>query len=170
MPGCGCGGGNTVPGHPAPAVSRVVATLKVGAASVQAVQSESVMDYWVGDQRVKGDVYLMGRVGARLRLNALLSPAAPSPSNLLTSSETLQLQLFDYNNNCQAPPVRRRGPRLFAAGAARTRDFYLLSFGAVKPPPGSPGPSPGIPTRRDRERVELHRPRQPPGDPNPQQP
>ena len=45
---------------------------------VQLPEAESVMDYWVGKNRVKGTVYVMGKTGRHIRFNAL-SPTGGTP-------------------------------------------------------------------------------------------
>ena len=111
------------------------------------------MDDWVGDQRFKGDVHPMGRVGARPRLNALhLTGGTVAVDGLRRLGATV---LLDDNNNCQL-----QGPCNGAAIAQLLRvrlepdDFYLLSFGAVPLLPGATGTITWDPDDAT-ERVEL---------------
>src|SRR4051812_43828446 len=77
---CGCPGGGS--GHvnrpyPAPTVESLLAQLQKQRDARTSFVADTTMDYWLGDQRAKGEVYVMGTPGARVRF-AALSPAGGS--------------------------------------------------------------------------------------------
>jgi hypothetical protein len=67
--------------HPRPAqldtVEQVAARLAAGRSEVTAFRALTLSDYWLAGQRYKGEVKIMGTVGAKVRFNAL-SPAGGS--------------------------------------------------------------------------------------------
>src|SRR5688500_11154108 len=77
---CGCPGkGGGVPrSGTAPTVPEIAARLAKARAELASFTGSSVMDYWIGDDRVKGDVLVMGKPGAKVRF-AALSPAGGNP-------------------------------------------------------------------------------------------
>jgi len=136
--GCGCNGTTIVRPYPPPAVPDVLAQLEAARVARTSFQSESVMDYWVKDQRVKGAVLMMGRPGARLRFNALNPTGGNVAADL--ACDGAGYQLIDYNNNCQLV-----GPCDGAAIAQLLRinlepdDFFALAVGSTPILPGAGG-------------------------------
>jgi hypothetical protein len=98
--GCSCTRHKPIPrSYPEPSTEEVLAHLADMQRHARSFQAESVMDYWVGDQRVKGTVLLMGRKGARVRINAL----NPTGDNVAAdlACDGIGFEYIDYNNNCQ---------------------------------------------------------------------
>src|SRR5512141_2042201 len=60
-----------------PKVDDVVARLAKARNELTSFRADSTMDYWLGNQRAKGEVLVMGTVGAKVRF-AALSPAGGS--------------------------------------------------------------------------------------------
>lgn len=60
---------------------------------------ESKMDYWLADQRVKGDVLVMGTTGKKVRFNAL----SPAGGDVLVDMACggVNFAYVDKQNNCQ---------------------------------------------------------------------
>src|SRR5688572_30435701 len=75
LAGCGCNGGGSVK---QPAVMRtaeqVTAEIAARTARAKTFKAETTSDYWLGNNRVKGTVKMMGAPGAKVRFNGL-SPA-----------------------------------------------------------------------------------------------
>ena len=95
---CGCPHGDVPRDHPAPAVKDVVDRLGKSRDALTSFTSEAKMDYWVGNNRLKGDVLLMAKVGSRIRF-AGLSPAGGS-TLLEMACNGKDFVLVDHQNNC----------------------------------------------------------------------
>ncbi|MEM9491489.1 MAG: hypothetical protein AAGC55_20260 [Myxococcota bacterium] len=128
--GCSCSGANLERPYGAPTADKLVGDLVAAKQRARSYRIESVMDYWVGDKRVKGTVLLMGTVGARVRINAL----NPTGDNVAAdlACDGISFQLIDYNGNCQ-----RTGPCTRSSIAQLLRvdlepdDFLLLAMGGT---------------------------------------
>lgn len=113
----------------------------------QSFRAESVMDYWVGKDKVKGTVWVMGKVGARLRFNAI-NPDAGSTAVDLACDGT-SFQYIDYHNNCQLTgPCTRDAIRQLLGVSLEPDDFLLLAIGSTP----VIGPSPRAKVEWDAER------------------
>ena len=98
---CGCpGGGKYTPpwGAKEPTAAEEAARLEAKQAAITSFRAESVMDYWLGNQRIKGTVKVMGKPGAFVRLNAL-SPAGGDVIADL-SCDGSNFVMLDKQNNC----------------------------------------------------------------------
>lgn len=99
-PGCSCTGQKPVARpYPEPSAEQILEHLAEVRRHARSFRAESVMDYWIGDERVKGTVLLMGRKGARIRFNAL----NPTGGNVAVdlACDGIGFEYIDYNNNCQ---------------------------------------------------------------------
>lgn len=122
----------------APSVEQLTSQLSHRATDKRSFVSESKMDYWIGNERVRGDVYMMGKPGARLRFNAL----NPTGGNVAVdlACDGVTYKLIDYNNNCQLT-----GPCTSTAIAQLFRlrmepdEFYLLAVGETPVLPDATG-------------------------------
>ncbi len=99
----GCPHGQTPRDHPEPTVADIVDKLGKARAQLTSFVADTTMDYWLGNQRTKGEVLVMGAVGAKVRF-AALSPAGGSTLAEL-ACDGKDFVLVDYQNNCQ-----RTGP------------------------------------------------------------
>src|SRR5262245_44538734 len=72
-----CGGANHVRSYPEPGADTVVARLADTRARATSFRASTRMDYWLGDDRVRSKVLIMGEAGAKVRIN-FLSPAGDS--------------------------------------------------------------------------------------------
>jgi hypothetical protein len=98
-PSCSCHNQIVKRAYPVPTAEDLLAHLAQSRRRTTSFQADSVMDYWVGDERVKGTVLLMGKWGARLRFNAL-SPTGDSVAADL-SCDGIGYKFIDYGANCQ---------------------------------------------------------------------
>src|SRR5687768_1301868 len=71
---CGCPKGSTQRPYPEPKVEELLGRLAATREHVTSFSAETLMDYWMNKQRVKGTVLVMGTTGSKVRINAL-SPA-----------------------------------------------------------------------------------------------
>jgi hypothetical protein len=127
---CGCpGGGSTiVRDHPEPAVADVVARLTKARDALSSFTAESVMDYWLGNNRAKGDVLVMGTPGAHVRL-AALSPAGGSTLAEL-ACDGANFQYIDVSHNCQlSGPCDRNSIATLLHVELDPNDFMPLALG-----------------------------------------
>src|SRR5688500_3286336 len=54
-----------------PGAEEILESLAARRAAVKSFKTESQMDYWVGNDRFRGTVLIMGALGAKVRMNAL---------------------------------------------------------------------------------------------------
>jgi hypothetical protein len=85
--------------YPEPKADDVIAKLEKQRDTRTSFSGESKMDYWLGDQRVKGDVLVMGTSGKKVRFNAL-SPAGGDVLVDMACGGT-NFAYVDKQNNCQ---------------------------------------------------------------------
>lgn len=124
-----CGGGATVK-RPYPAFSAqdAVAKLRAAQQQISAFSAESTMDYWVGKDRVKGTVLVMGTPGAHVRFNGL-SPAGESVMADLACDGS-NFAMVDFQNNCQlAGPCNADSIAQFLRVPMQPDDFFWLAVG-----------------------------------------
>lgn len=129
--GCSCTRQKPIPrSYPEPSTEDVLAHLAEAQRHARAFQAESVMDYWVGDERVKGTVLLMGRKGARVRINAL----NPTGDNVAAdlACDGIGFEFIDYNNNCQLTGLcTRRSIAELLRISLEPDDFLLMVMGTT---------------------------------------
>jgi outer membrane lipoprotein-sorting protein len=114
--------------YPAPTAESLRSDLAGQRERARSYQAESVMDYWVGGERVRGTVLLMGERGARIRLNAL-NPTGDNVAADLACDGT-DFKLIDYNNNCQLTgPCTRESIAQLLRVELEPDDFLLLVLG-----------------------------------------
>src|SRR5690606_37349224 len=97
--GCPNGGRGAKQPYATPEASALVAHVQKTGEQARSYFGESTMDYWVGGERVKATVYVMGERGAKIRFNAI-NPASNTTSADLACDGT-EFQFVDYDNNCQ---------------------------------------------------------------------
>ena len=64
---CGCPHGPVPNSQPELTVAQVVDRLAKERGELTAFRADSTMDYWLGSQRMKGEVLVMGKTGAKVR-------------------------------------------------------------------------------------------------------
>ncbi len=139
LPGCGCNGKHNVARpYPAPDVADVLAHLEATRTEATSFRAESVMDYWVGKQRVRGTVLVMGKVGARMRFNALNPTGGNVAADL--ACDGVDFAFIDYNDNCQlVGPCTGRSIAQLLRVNLEPDDFLLLAVGSTPVLPGAEG-------------------------------
>ncbi len=131
---CGCvavacsGGTKHTRPYAEPKVAEVIAKLAAARARITSFNAESVMDYWLGKDRVKGTVLVMGMPGAKVRFNAL-SPAGDSPI-LDMACNGQDFTLVDIQNNCSlAGPCNADSIAQLLRVPMTPDDFFYLAMG-----------------------------------------
>lgn len=123
-----CPGKHYVRDYPPPTADKLLADLAAQRAALTSYSAEAVMDYWVGDQRVKGTVLVMGKRGAFVRFNALLPSGGNVAADLACNGQTFTY--VDYHENCQLSGMCDTSA---IAQLLRVRlapdDFLLLALG-----------------------------------------
>jgi hypothetical protein len=125
--GCSGGAKGTRP-YPEPRVDDVVARLAKARGELTSFRADSTMDYWLGNQRAKGEVLVMGAVGAKVRF-AALSPAGGS-SMAEMACDGQSFVYVDYQNNCaMTGPCDQRSIAQFFHIELAPDDFLHLAVG-----------------------------------------
>jgi hypothetical protein len=126
--GGGGGGGKSTRPYPEPTVDDIVARLAKARAELTSFRADSTMDYWLGGQRAKGEVLVMGAVGAKVRF-AALSPAGGS-SMAEMACDGQSFVYVDYQNNCAITgPCNERSIAQFFHIDLAPDDFLHLAVG-----------------------------------------
>jgi hypothetical protein len=125
-----CSHGPKARPYPAPTVEDLLARITATRDQVGAFVADTTMDYWMGDQRVKGSVLIMGMAGAKVRINAL-SPAGETVMADL-ACDGANYAYVDFNNNCQrSGPCSRDTIAAMFRVALAPDDFVVLAVGAT---------------------------------------
>jgi hypothetical protein len=155
---CGCpsgGGGQYKQPANMPTAEAIVAQLAKTRESRKAFRAESVMDYWLGDQRVKGTVLVMGTDQRQVRFNAI------SPQNDVLADMACNGQDFAMVNmqkNCQLTgPCSKQSLATFLRVELEPEDVLHLALGTVPVPAQSTGKVTWD-SSKGYERVELTSP------------
>jgi hypothetical protein len=99
--------------------------------------ADSTMDYWLGNQRAKGEVLVMGAVGAKLRF-AALSPAGGSTMAEMACDGS-NFVYVDYQNNCTlSGPCDERSIAQFFHIELAPDDFVHLALATPPVIAGNP--------------------------------
>jgi hypothetical protein len=138
----GCGGSHRAAAHPqpaslasAPAVSAHLSALRARRGSFTA---ESVMDYWLGKDRVKGTVLVMGTAQRQLRLNALSPQGGGVLADLACNGA--DFAYVDFQSNCQlSGPCTRASIAALLRVELEPEDFHALALGVVPVDSGATG-------------------------------
>jgi len=127
--GCGCNGGHRyLRPDPMPEAKALLERVGELGARAHSFRAESVMDYWVGGERVRGTVLVMGKRGARLRFNALNPTGGNVAGDLACNG--VDFKYVDYNNNCQLTgPCTKTSIAQLLRVVLEPDDFLLLAVG-----------------------------------------
>jgi hypothetical protein len=152
LAGCPHGGGGPHPGGDE-TVEQVSAKLAAARASRKGFTGKSTMDYWLGNDRLKTDVYAMGETGAKLRFNGL----SPAGGDVLMdlACDGSGFKLLDKQHNCQlSGPCDRESIAELMHIELAPDDFLYLALGT---PPLVENPTGKVTWDADKglERVEL---------------
>ncbi|HET7500254.1 MAG TPA: hypothetical protein VFK02_04600 [Kofleriaceae bacterium] len=126
---CGCPHGDTPrPAGPSPTVAEVVDRLARARTELHSFRGEAVMEYWLGDDRFKGDVLAMGEAGSKVRI-AALSPAGGSTLAEM-ACDGAKFVSVNYQNNCVLTgPCDQRSIATFFGIEMTPDDFLHLALG-----------------------------------------
>lgn len=114
--------------YPEPSVADLAARLTQARDAMTSFRADSTMDYWIGDQRAKGEVLVMGAIGAKLRF-AALSPAGGS-TMVEMACDGASFVYVDYQNNCALTgPCDQRSIAQFFHIELAPDDFVHLALG-----------------------------------------
>jgi hypothetical protein len=127
---CACTHGEIPkPSGPAPTVAEVVDRLNKAKDALHSFTGAAVMDYWLGDDRFKGDVLVMGEAGSKVRV-AALSPAGGSTLAEM-ACDGHQFVSVNYQNNCVLTgPCTKQSIASFFGIELEPDDFLHLALGA----------------------------------------
>jgi outer membrane lipoprotein-sorting protein len=116
------------PSGPSPTVDQVVERLTKARDELHSFTGAAVMDYWLGSNRFKGEVLVMGETGSKVRV-AALSPAGGSTIAEM-ACDGHQFVSVDYQNNCTLTgPCSRQSIATFFGIELAPDDFLHLALG-----------------------------------------
>jgi len=131
-------GGTSKPPAQLASAKDVVARLAKLREARSSFTAESVMDYWLGKDRVKGTVLVMGTSQRQVRFNAL----SPQGGGVLAdmACNGTDFAYVDFQNNCQltGPCTRSSIARLLHV-ELEPEDFFALALGVVPVHPQATG-------------------------------
>jgi hypothetical protein len=149
LAGCPHGGGG--PHGATDSVDDVVAKLQAARDARTSFAGESVMDYWLGKDRVKTSVLVMGQAGAKVRFNGL-SPAGGNVMMDLACDAT-DFHFLDTQRNCVlSGPCNAQSISELLHIELAPDDFLHLALGT---PPPIDHPTGKVTWDGGVERVEL---------------
>ena len=133
VPGCPCSGAGGKRPYPEPSVKELIDHVKAQGDAVKSYVAQSVMDYWVGDQRVKTTVYVMGERGAKVRFNAINPATNTRSADLACDGQSFYYLNYDAQpSGCQLAGTCNQNA---IAQLLRVRlepdDFLLLAVGST---------------------------------------
>ncbi|MBA3459538.1 MAG: DUF4292 domain-containing protein [Deltaproteobacteria bacterium] len=131
----GCPGGGSKNGggkrdYADPTAADVVKRLEQQHAERTGFSAESVMDYWIGKDRLKGTVLVMGTTGKKVRFNAL----SPAGGDVLAdmACDGTSFAYVDKQNNCQlSGPCDRSSIATLLRFELEPEDFLYFAVGTV---------------------------------------
>jgi hypothetical protein len=124
---CSGAGGHDRKGA-APTVDELLAKLGKARADLTSFVADAQMDYWLNKQRAKGEVLVMGELGAKVRF-AALSPAGGSTMAEMACDGT-NFVYVDYQNNCTlSGPCDQHSIAQFFRIELAPDDFVHLALG-----------------------------------------
>lgn len=135
MPACGCNGKNSIrpdypKGKPKPTVGQLIDGIKAQQSKVSAYRAKPVMDYWFNNKRIKGDVWIMGKPGAKVRINALNPSGGTTAADLACNGTTFKF--VNINQNCQLTgPCDSRSIAQLLGVRMQPDDFLMLAIGST---------------------------------------
>lgn len=114
--------------YPEPTVPQILERLAAQRAARTAFTAESTMDYWLGKDRMKGTVLVMGKTGKKVRFNAL-SPAGGGVLADMACDGT-SFAYVDQQHNCQLTgPCDRSSIAALLRVELEPEDFLHLALG-----------------------------------------
>jgi len=137
LPGCGCNGTKKGPAPwnvsklgPKPSPAALVGELKAQLAKVTSYRAKPVMDYWFNKNRIKGDVWIMGKPGAKVRINALNPSGGTTAADLACNGK--DFKFVNVNSNCQLTgPCDSNSIAQLLRIKMQPDDFLMLAIGST---------------------------------------
>lgn len=124
-------------GYTAPTTEEVLEHLESKRAGLSSFKTDSTMDYWVGKDRFRGTVLVMGTQGAKVRMNAL------RPDDAVAADLACDGQSFvfvDQMNNCiLTGPCNQDSIAALLRVPLAPDDFLYLALGATPVIEGAQG-------------------------------
>jgi hypothetical protein len=149
-------GGTYKPPPTLPSAKDVIARLAKLREARSSFTAESVMDYWLGKDRVKGTVLVMGTAQRQVRFNAL----SPQGGGVLAdmACNGADFAYVDFQNNCQLTgPCTRSSIAQLLRVELEPEDFFSLALGVVPVHPQATG-TVEWDAAKGQERVALESP------------
>jgi hypothetical protein len=114
--------------YPEPSVADVVGKLAAAHDATKSFRADSTMDFWLANQRTKGEVLVMGKTGSFVRI-AALSPAGGSTMAEM-ACDGANFIYVNYQGNCQVTgPCDRSSIAQFFRVELAPDDFLHLAIG-----------------------------------------
>jgi hypothetical protein len=114
--------------YPEPKLDDIVARLAKERAEMTGFRADATMDYWLANQRAKGEVLIMAQTGARARF-AALSPAGGSTIAEM-ACDGANFVYVDQQNNCtRSGPCTKASIARFFRIELEPDDFLHLALG-----------------------------------------
>jgi hypothetical protein len=124
--------------YPEPTIADVVAKLGSAHDSTKSFRADTTMDFWLANQRTKGEVLVMGKTGAFVRI-AALSPAGGSTMAEM-ACDGANFVYVNYQSNCVVTgPCDRSSIAQFFQVALAPDDFLHLAIGTPPVLPNATG-------------------------------
>jgi hypothetical protein len=129
-PSCSCTHQSVPRSYAAPTVEQLLAHVRKQGESVRSYKAESKMDYWVGNERVKATVHVMGERGAKVFFKAINPASGSSAADLVCNGQ--DFVFLNYDRNCQlSGQCDRRAIGQLLRVSMEPDDFLLLAVGSV---------------------------------------
>jgi hypothetical protein len=126
----GCSG-NIKPPYDPPAADVFVQHLrKVGDSAKTYVAVNNTMDYWLGKERIKTTMHVMGEKGAKVRFNGINPQTETTAADLACDGTNFSFQ--DFQHSCQLSGVcDRQAIAQLLRVSLEPDDFLLLAVGST---------------------------------------
>jgi hypothetical protein len=126
----GCSG-NIKPPYDPPAADVFVQHLrKVGDSARTYVAVNNTMDYWLGKERIKTTMHVMGEKGAKVRFNGINPQTSTTAADLACDGTNFSFQ--DFQHSCQLSGVcDRQAIAQLLRVSLEPDDFLLLAVGST---------------------------------------
>ena len=126
----GCSGHIKPPYDPPAADDFVQHLRKVGEAAKTYVAVNNTMDYWLGKERIKTTMHVMGEKGAKVRFNGINPQTSMTAADLACDGTNFSFQ--DFEHSCQLSGVcDRHAIAQLLRVSMEPDDFLLLAVGST---------------------------------------
>jgi hypothetical protein len=127
----GCSGGGIKQPYEPPGADAFVQHLRqVGERAKTYVATNNTMDYWLGKQRIKTTMHVMGEKGAKVRFNGINPQTDMTAADLACNGTNFSFQ--DFEHKCQLSGVcDRQAIAQLLRVSMEPDDFLLLAVGST---------------------------------------